>query len=346
VTPQQIQARGERILGRQLGRAMLVMTVLLCAAMAGGQQSAGGTATGVLDGVVNDVGGTPVEGAQVVLSIVSGQRKTVTDEDGGFQFTGVVPGAFSVTAVADGLSPATATGRLAAGEVHEIPAFALPIATAHFDVDAISQREMAELQIQQEEKQRIFGAIPNYFVSYDRNAVPLTAKQKFELSFKTLVDPVSFGLAGLSAGVQQAQNTYPGYGPGAAGYGKRFGASYGDFFSGTMLGGAILPVLFHQDPRYFYKGTGGVWKRFGYALSTAVIAKGDNGRWQPAYASMLGDLGAGAISNLYYPAGSRSGAKLTIGNGALSIAEDGAGNVIQEFLLKHLTPKVPMQANP
>jgi len=324
---------------------MLVMTVLLCAAMAGGQQSAGGTATGVLDGVVNDVGGTPVEGAQVVLSIVSGQRKTVTDEDGGFQFTGVVPGAFSVTAVADGLSPATATGRLAAGEVHEIPAFALPIATAHFDVDAISQREMAELQIHQEEKQRIFGAIPNYFVSYDRNAVPLTAKQKFELSFKTLVDPVSFGLAGLSAGVQQAQNTYPGYGPGAAGYGKRFGASYGDFFSGTMLGGAILPVVFRQDPRYFYKGTGGVWRRFGYAMSTAVIAKGDNGKWQPAYASVLGDLGAGALSNLYYPAGSRNGAALTFENGGLSILFDGVGNVVQEFLLKHLTPKVPKQPN-
>ena len=115
---------------------------------------------------------------------------------------------------------------------------------------------MAELQIQQEEKQRIFGAIPNYFVSYDRNAVPLTAKQKFELSFKTLVDPVSFGLAGLSAGVQQAQNTYPGYGPGAAGYGKRFGASYGDFFSGTMLGGAILPVFFPAGPALLLQGHG------------------------------------------------------------------------------------------
>jgi len=114
-----------------------------------------------------------------------------------------------------------------------------------------------------------------------------------------------------------------------------------DFVSGTLLGGAVLPVVFHQDPRYFYKGTGSVWSRFGYAMATAVIAKGDNGKWQPAYASVLGDVGAGALSNLYYPAGSRNGAALTFENGGLSILFDGAGNVVQEFLLKHLTPKVP-----
>jgi hypothetical protein len=326
---------------------VLAMAVALSCTTARAQQPAAASAAmGSISGVVNDVGGTPVEGAQVVLSTVSGQRKTLTDEDGGFQFTGVPAGAFSVTAAADGLAPATAAGRLGAGEVRTIPAFALPIATAHFDVDAISQREMAELQIQQEEKQRILGAIPNYFVSYDRNAVPLTAKQKFELSFKTMVDPVSFALTGLSAGIQQAQNTFPGYGSGPGAYGKRYGASYAGLASGTLLGGAILPVVFRQDPRYFYKGTGGVWKRFGYAMSTAVIAKGDNGKWQPAYASMLGDLGAGALSNLYYPAGSRNGALLTFANGGLSIAEDGVGNVVQEFLLKHLTPKVPKQPNP
>jgi hypothetical protein len=324
---------------------MLVMTVLLCAAMAVAQQSAGGsaTATGVLHGVVNDVGGTPVAGAQVVLSTVSGQRKTITDEDGGFQFTGVPAGAFSVTAAADGLAPATSAGRLAAGEVHTIPTFALPIATAHFNVDAISQRDMAELQIQQEEKQRLIGLLPNFFVSYDKNAVPLMARQKFELTDKTILDPINFAASGATAGILYAENTYPGYGSGPGAYGKYFGASYAGLVTGTMLGGAVLPALFHQDPRYFYMGTGSVWRRAGYAMATAVISKGDNGKWQPAYAGILGDLGSGALSNIYIPAGSRSGTALTFENGALSILFDGVGNVVQEFLLKHLTPRVPQQ---
>jgi hypothetical protein len=210
-------------------------------------------------------------------------------------------------------------------------------------VDAISQRELAELQIQQEEKQRLLGAIPNYFVSYDKNAVPLTPKQKFELASKTLFDPVTFIIAGINSGVEQADNTYPGYGSGAGGYGKRYGASYANFASGTMLGGALLPVVFHQDPRYFYKGTGSIWARGAYAMSTAVIAKGDNGKWQPGYASMLGDLGAGAISNLYYPASNRHGAATTFENAGYSILADGVGNLVQEFLLKHLTPHVPKQ---
>jgi len=307
----------------------------------GAQQPAVPAATGTISGVVNDVAGTPVAAAQVVLSSTGAQRKSATDEDGSFQFTGVPAGAFSVTVAAEGLAPATATGKLAAGEVRVVPAFALPIATAHFDVDAISQRDLAELQIQQEEKQRLVGAIPNYFVSYDKNAVPLTAKQKFELTDKTILDPVNFALTGVIAGIQQAQNTFPGYGSGPGAYGKRFGASFANFAAGTMLGGAILPVVFHQDPRYFYMGSGSIWKRTGYAMATAVIAKGDNGKWQPAYASVLGDFAAGAISNIYYPAGSRNGAALTFENGGLSVLFDGAGNVVQEFLLKHLTPKVP-----
>ena len=328
----------------RLGRlwvAMLLVLLGLAGALGAQQPAALPATTGTISGVVNDVGGTPVAGAQVVLSSVGGQRKTVADQDGSFQFAGVPAGAFRVTAAAEGLAPATVTGKLAAGEVRVVPAFALGIATAHFDVDAISQREMAELQIHQEEKQRILGAIPNYFVVYDRNAVPLTAKQKFELTDKTLIDPVNIVIVGAQAGVEQATNSLAGYGSGPGAYGKRFGAGMADFVSGTLLGGAVLPVVFHQDPRYFYKGTGSVWSRFGYAMATAVIAKGDNGKWQPAYASVLGDVGAGALSNLYYPAGSRNGAALTFENGGLSILFDGAGNVVQEFLLKHLTPKVP-----
>jgi hypothetical protein len=308
------------------------------------QQPAPVPPVGGIHGVVKDVDGVPVAGATVTAaSVAGGVRKTTTVDDGSFEFTDFPAGPFNLTVVEDGLAPGKAAGKVSAGETVELAPFALPIATATFNVDAISQRDLAQLQIQQEEKQRLVGVLPNFFVSYDKNAVPLTAKQKFELTDKTILDPANFAFTMALAGIEQAQNTFPGYGSGPGAYGMRFGAAFADFVSGAMLGGAVLPVVFHQDPRYFYKGTGSVWRRTGYAIAMAAVSKGDNGKWQPAYAAILGDLASGAISNIYHPASSRDGAALTFENGGLSILFDAGGNIIQEFLLKHLTPKVPKQ---
>ena len=76
-----------------------------------------------------------------------------------------------------------------------------------------------------------------------------------------------------------------------------------------MLGGAVFPSLFKQDPRYFYKGTGSISSRALYAIANSVICKGDNERWQPNYSAILGGIAAGGISNLYYPASNRSGVR-------------------------------------
>jgi hypothetical protein len=183
--------------------------------------------------------------------------------------------------------------------------------------------------------------LPNFYVTYDRNAVPLSTRQKYKLAARSLIDPVNLGITAAIAGEEYVQNTYAGYGRGPAGYGKRLGAGMAGAGIGDMLGGAVFPSWFHQDPRYFYKGTGSVWSRTGYALSTAVISKGDNGKWQPAYAGVLGDFVSGAASYLYFPASDRSGAGLFLSNVALSVAADGFGNLVQEFLLKHLTPHTP-----
>ena len=109
------------------------------------------------------------------------------------------------------------------------------------------------------------------------------------------------------------------------------------------MGGAVLPSLFHQDPRYFYKGTGTTRQRLVYALSRAVISRGDNGNWQPNYSGVLGDLSAGAISNLYYAPSDRQGARLTIINGFLGVAGDAMNGVFQEFFLRKVTPKAKQQ---
>ena len=199
------------------------------------------------------------------------------------------------------------------------------------------QEELAEQQIKEQEKQRLFGVLPNFFVSYIPDAAPLTTRQKFQLSWKSRLDPVGFAVAGVTAGVQQARNDYAGFGDGAEGYAKRYAALYATSLTRGLITQVLLPTVFKQDPRYFYKGTGSVPSRIGYALSRSVIKKGDNGRWQPNYSGILGSLASGAISNLYYPPEDRNGVRLTLENAAIGIGGNAIGLLAQEFLYKRLT---------
>jgi hypothetical protein len=178
-------------------------------------------------------------------------------------------------------------------------------------------------------------------VSYDPHPEPLTARQKYQLAWRTSIDPVTWLMVGTLAGMEQANDTFAGYGQGAQGYGKRFGANYADGFTDTMIGGAVLPSLFKQDPRYFYKGKGSIASRAMYAIANSAICKGDNGRWQPNYSSIVGGLAAGGISNLYYPASSRSGVQVTFSNALIGTAEGALQNLAQEFLVRRLTPRLP-----
>jgi hypothetical protein len=209
----------------------------------------------------------------------------------------------------------------------------------------LTQVEVAEEQIKIEEKQRVLGIVPNFYVTYIPDAVPLTAREKFKLAWRTVIDPFTVVVVSGAAGVEQAQNHFAGYGQGAQGYAKRFGAGYGDTIVGTFIGGAILPSVLKQDPRYFYKGTGSKAFRFGYAIANAFICKGDNRRWQPNYSNILGSLAAGGISNLYYPRQDRDGAGLTVENAAIGIGATAIGNVFQEFVARRLTRKVPNQSS-
>lgn len=145
----------------------------------------------------------------------------------------------------------------------------------------------------------------------------------------------------MIAGIQQAQNNFRGYGQGAQGYGKRYGAAYADLVSGTFIGGAILPAVLKQDPRYFYKGTGSDGSRVMYALASSVICKGDNGHWQANYSNIAGSLAAGGISNLYYPASDRNGVGLTFETALIGIGVTSAVNLLQEFVIPKLTPNGP-----
>jgi hypothetical protein len=194
----------------------------------------------------------------------------------------------------------------------------------------VSPQEKAALQLKQQEQQRIAGVVPNFNVSYNKDAAPLTRTQKLHLAWRTATDPVAFGIAGFDAGLSQAENDFPGYGQGAQGYAKRFGAAYADNFDGTLLGNAIFPILLKQDPRYFRRGEGSFPSRLFYAVSTTVWCKNDNGKWGPNYSNIFGNLAAGGISNLYYPASDR-GAGLTFQRGLTVTAYGAFGGVFNEF---------------
>lgn len=200
-----------------------------------------------------------------------------------------------------------------------------------------STAQIATEQVNLEEQQRVLGFIPNFYVVYDsQNAAPLTTKLKFQLAMKVSVDPVTLAGVAFMAGVRQAADT-PDYQLGAKGYGQRVGAETADGFSDLLIGGAVLPSLLHQDPRYFYQGTGTTRSRLGHALASPFVCRGDNGRLQPNYSSMGGDMAASALMNTYYPQSNR-GADMVFGQFAINTAEREVSGVVQEFVLRKLTP--------
>jgi len=196
--------------------------------------------------------------------------------------------------------------------------------------DALQRKLKGAAEVRAQEHQRILGVMPNFNTSNVQDAEPLTPGQKFDLAAKGAFDPFTFAVAGLDAGLSQAENSFPEYRQGALGYAKRFGASYADSFDSTMIGNALFPVLLKQDPRYFRKGTGSFMSRLFYAMASTVKCKDDDGKWAPNYSNVLGNIAAGGISNLYYPPSDR-GAGLTFERAATVTAEGALGAAFIEF---------------
>ena len=296
---------------------------------------------GQIVGTVTDTRGDPVAGATVVLAghDAADKRTLTSDGNGFFAFDKVKSGipfvvVVSAAGFADWASPAIS---LQPGEIKLIASIALKIATLNTTVTvAYSPVEIATQQMKVEESQRVLGIIPNFYISYEGdNTAPLTAKMKFQLAFKISYDPVTIAGVALIAGIRQATDS-PNYQQGLKGYGERFGAVGADGFSDILIGGAILPALLHEDPRYFYQGTGTTKSRFWHAVSSPFICKRDNGTWGPNYASMGGDLASGALANLYYPESNR-GAGLVFSDFAIGTAERVGASLAQEFLLSKFT---------
>jgi hypothetical protein len=301
-----------------------------------------------ISGTILDANGALLSGAQVMLTAPDGtqERTQPSGSDGEFTFGELRAGTYKLTIASPGMESFVSSDIvLHAGERQQLGQISLAVAGATTEVEVvIKQADLAQEQIKSAEHQRVFGILPNFYSSYIWDAAPLNTRQKFSLAFHSVTDPVEFVGTGLVAGAEQANNTFSGYGQGAGGYAKRFGAAYADDVIGKMIGNAFLPSLLHQDPRYFYKGSGSVRSRMFYAISRAVVTRGDDGRTEPNYSRVLGSFAAGGIANLYYPAGDR-GRGLTLGNALIGTAGNAVDNLIREFLLRKLTSNVPVYEN-
>jgi hypothetical protein len=305
------------------------------------QQSAPGISVASISGTVTDTNGGVIGGATIELEGPNpGDRRTaVSSATGAFQFDNINPGVpYQIAIAAQGLqgwkSPPLV---LAPGQFLFLTDIKLKVPNSEVSVTVYaSQVQIATEQVVVAEKQRVLGIFPNFYVTYDPHPVPLTTKLKYRLAFKASTDPVTFVGIAFMAAVYQAGDV-PDYQQGWDGYAQRVGAGIADTATDIFFGGAILPSLLHQDPRYFYQGTGTTKSRMLHAISYPYICKGDNGKTQPNYSSLGGDLISGAISNIYYPETNR-GVGLVFEGFFVTTAVRTVNSIIQEFLLRKLTP--------
>jgi hypothetical protein len=299
----------------------------------------------VLKGTITDTDKASIPGAKVALFLPNSKTplQTVeTDLGGVFAFTSLASGTYLIRVTAPGFTPWKVEEIiLLPGQIETLVPIELGVEALTATVDAITVEDLAEQQITAEEHQRILGVLPNFYVSYERNAAPLTKRQKFKLAFVVSRDPLTFFTTGVNAGIEQATGAFSGYGYGFSGYAQRYAAGYGDHLSATFFGSAIFPSLFHQDPRYFYNGHGTIVHRALYAISTVVICKGDNGKWQPNYSNVFGNLASGGISSFYYPNSAKHDVQTSVDNIFIGIGEGSIGTLFQEFLLRHVTHGAP-----
>jgi hypothetical protein len=320
---------------------LILAAIAIAAPLAAQDTNALKPETGHITGTVTDVNGDTVAGATVVLQGpgLKAPPTFLSDDNGFFEFKQLDPGTYRVTITAQEFADWTSPDFvLNPGQYLILTDTKLHIAGVTTTVSVVyTPEEVATEQVKIEETQRVFGIIPNFYVVYDPDPAPLTTKLKFHLALKTSTDVVTVLGVGVLAGINQAGGT-PNYVQGVKGYGERFGAVAADGFSDIMIGGAILPSLLRQDPRYYYQGTGTNKSRALHALSSPFICRGNNGRLQPNYSSIGGDLGSSALSNLYYPASNR-GAGLVFQNFFISTGERMLSSLIQEFVLGKITAK-------
>ena len=327
-------------------------TISLCLALNAAPQYAPGQAlmasstanAAMINGIVLDRQGYSISGAAVSLVGEKNDYKSTStaDANGHFTFASLdAANTYRLTITAPGFSEWDSNEiSLQPGQDLDLDNIEMSISAVESSVTAVFAEHLAAQQVKAEESQRYLGVVPNFYVVYDRsNVVPMPASLKFHLAVRAETDVVTFTGAAFLAAIHQASDT-PAYPQGLKGYGQRYGAAYAGGVSDILIGGAILPSLLHQDPRYFYSGEGTTKQRIGHALRAIFLTHGDNGKTQFNFSGIGGDMASAALANTYYPTADR-GVNLFLANWAVLSAGRAANTLAQEFLGKLSThPRV------
>jgi hypothetical protein len=319
---------------------LIALSGWLFVASASAQSSEAAVTKAGIVGTVVDIGDDPIPNATVTLLGPDVDHLTAaTKDDGSFAFRDVTPGSsYQITVTAEGFEQWSSSVTVEPGQDKTLPDIKLRILTVQRAVTVTySSKEVAAQQLKAEEQQRVFGFIPNTYVTYEPHPEPLTARMKFDLAYKDLTHPVFFVGTAAWAGVEQAAGlqNYP---QNIRGYGDRFGTGLADGVTQGLIGNAILPSLLHQDPRYFYQGSGTKKSRALHAMLAAFVCKGDNGKTQPNYSTWGGSLISSTISLAYYPSSDRN-AQHVFGNFGIGMGLHVGGGLLQEFVLSKLTSR-------
>ncbi len=180
--------------------------------------------------------------------------------------------------------------------------------------------------------ERLFWVLPDfYLIENAKYLPPLSAGAKFKVCARSSFDYIEYPVYGMLAGISQAENAEPGYGRGAAGYGKRYGAAFADGTIESFMTGAVLPSILRQDPRYYQLGKGGFWRRTGYAVSRIFVTRADSGRIQFNYSEIAGSALSAGISNYSYHPGDQRTVRNTLSVWGTQVGYDTISIVFNEF---------------
>jgi hypothetical protein len=182
----------------------------------------------------------------------------------------------------------------------------------------------------QPENQALLAAKSFFFPNLAVNTKPLTPKEKFTLGVTNTVSGFNLLGTAAAAGISQARDTYPGYGQGAEGYFKRWGAGMAFSASTNMIGTFAIASMLHEDPRYFVQGSGKFGQSMKYAVSRVFVCRMDDGTTGTNWAALLGPLGAAGLQNTYLPEADRT-VGTTFENYAIAIGVTAGTNALREY---------------
>jgi hypothetical protein len=206
-----------------------------------------------------------------------------------------------------------------------------PVQSQSQDTKNVAHEDPKKAEDTKKKDDRMFYVMPNYLTVDNQSQVkPLSWKEKFAITAKGTFDPYEFAIVGVVSGIRQAENAYPGFGQGASGYAKRYGAAFADQVDGNIMSGAVFPSILRTDPRYFRRAKGRLGRRFGYAISRVLITRKDSGGNMFNIPEFAGNATAIAISNVYYPASDRSFTS-SLSGFTVQMGIDAFGNELKEF---------------